>query len=368
MKRLKRWIITVAVLAQALASQATAGDGSGKYTDVEKLVAIGDLHGDYKALRKILRSSGIVDLEGNWIGGGAHVVLNGDLIAGKKKSKELIDFVIALEGQAELAGGRVHALLGNHDILVASGDYSHMTGSERAAFIPGAKPEVETDMEAQREPAPERQLELPLESEDARALKEIAALNELFMDKGPYGKWMAKRPMAVMINKKIYVHAGFEAEALNYKIREINELTHAWMKYFQGRGERPPETTEWIVGMRNGAFKGEIGPAFSRVYKINRLQAGLDDMRREGTPSKELVAKILAHFGAEQMVLGHMPTPTGQIMTSHPYYGKMIALIDTKISDEEIGKVSALVTEDGRTESRYFARKDKSLTCRALFE
>ena len=368
MKRLKRWIVAAAVFAQAVAPQATAGDGSGKYSDVQKVVAVGDLHGDFKALKKILKASGLIDLEGNWIGGEAHLVLDGDLIAGKKKSKELIDFVMSLEAQAELSGGRVHALLGNHDILIASGDYSHMTGAERAAFVPGAKFEGDSETDASRAKAFERQLELPLESEDVRGMKEVMALNDVFLEKGPVSKWMAKRPMAVVINKKLYVHAGFEAEALNYKLREINELAHAWIKFFQGRGERPPETTEWIVGLRNGAFKGEIGPAFSRVYKINRLQAELENMRREGTPSKELVAKILAHFGAEQMVLGHMPTPTGEILLSHPYYGTMVALLDTRISDEETGKISALVTEEGTTETRYFPRKEKGLSCRALFE
>ena len=80
----------------------------------ERVIAIGDIHGDLHALLSILEESGLIDSEGNWAAGQTHLVLMGDLIGGKEESRLLLGFLIRLEQQAKRASGFVHTLLGIH--------------------------------------------------------------------------------------------------------------------------------------------------------------------------------------------------------------------------------------------------------------
>ena len=85
-----------------------------------RVVAIGDLHGDVRAFGAIGRACGLVDEDGGWTGGSAHVVLMGDLMGGDD-SRLLIHAVMRLEREARGAGGRVHTLIGNYDLLPVLG-------------------------------------------------------------------------------------------------------------------------------------------------------------------------------------------------------------------------------------------------------
>ena len=49
------------------------------WTGVERVVAIGDLHGDYDAYFTVLQAAGIVDAKGQWIAGATHLVQAGDI-------------------------------------------------------------------------------------------------------------------------------------------------------------------------------------------------------------------------------------------------------------------------------------------------
>ena len=46
---------------------------------VERIVAIGDLHGDYGNYIEALRVAGLVDKKGKWSGGNTHLVQTGDI-------------------------------------------------------------------------------------------------------------------------------------------------------------------------------------------------------------------------------------------------------------------------------------------------
>jgi hypothetical protein len=99
-----------------------------------RVVAVGDLHGDLRAFGAIGRACGLLDERGSWRGAGTHLVLMGDLVGGEH-SRLLLNAVIRLEREAFRAGGRVHALLGNHDLLPIAGRFGKLT-RERAAGIP----------------------------------------------------------------------------------------------------------------------------------------------------------------------------------------------------------------------------------------
>ena len=81
---------------------------------VERIVAIGDLHGDYENYLAALKAAGLVDRRGKWIGGETHLVQTGDLPDRGPDTGKIIEHIQRLGKQAQRKGGRVHNLIGNH--------------------------------------------------------------------------------------------------------------------------------------------------------------------------------------------------------------------------------------------------------------
>jgi hypothetical protein len=78
---------------------------------------VGDIHGDYPALTKILRKASLIDLKGQWIGGETILVQTGDIVDRGVDTIACYKFMQTLTSQAEKSGGTVVSLLGNHEIV-----------------------------------------------------------------------------------------------------------------------------------------------------------------------------------------------------------------------------------------------------------
>ena len=89
------------------------------YPAVDRIIAIGDVHGDVQALRGCLRIAGLVNSEDRWIGGNTHLVQLGDILDRGPAERSCIDLLFALQAEARAAGGNVHVLLGNHEVALA---------------------------------------------------------------------------------------------------------------------------------------------------------------------------------------------------------------------------------------------------------
>lgn len=83
----------------------------------ETVVAIGDIHGAYGSLTRLLIANQLVDEQLHWSAGTTHLVSLGDLLDRGPKSKQVMDLLIRLQVEAEAAGGKVHVLLGNHEAM-----------------------------------------------------------------------------------------------------------------------------------------------------------------------------------------------------------------------------------------------------------
>ena len=74
---------------------------------VERLVAIGDLHGDLAATRKALRLAGAIDEKDEWRGGALVVVQTGDQIDRGDDDRAILDLFDTLRDKAKKVGGEV---------------------------------------------------------------------------------------------------------------------------------------------------------------------------------------------------------------------------------------------------------------------
>lgn len=126
-----------------------------KIPAVPRIIVIGDIHGDWRALKSALTVAGVTNYHNDWLGGDTHVVQVGDLVdravrggSGDERSESrIINHLIDLKHKAQRAGGDVHLLLGNHEIMNVYGDfryvspmgYTDFNGKRKEQFRPGGK-------------------------------------------------------------------------------------------------------------------------------------------------------------------------------------------------------------------------------------
>ena len=100
----------------------------------QRVVAIGDIHGDLTALRGALRLAGAIDTDDHWIGKDLTVVQTGDQIDRGDQDREVLDVLEKLATDAKAAGGKLYVLLGNHELMNAGFDFRYVTRKSFASF------------------------------------------------------------------------------------------------------------------------------------------------------------------------------------------------------------------------------------------
>ncbi|OKY27712.1 metallophosphoesterase [Thalassotalea sp. PP2-459] len=246
----------------------------------QRVVATSDFHGQYAIMKRLLQSNGVIDRDGNWALGKGHFVITGDIFDRGAKVTEILWFVYQLEQQAKAAGGYVHLLLGNHEVMVLNGNLRYL----HPKYIDVA-----------------RILETPF---------------ELLFDKGSVlGDWLRSKPVLVKINNMLFAHGGFHPELVEQKLT----LAMINKSFKENLVERE------ITGPRDdlGQFMHKSkGPIWYR---------GL--LKDNGATSAE-IDLLLKHFDVEHLVVGH--TSQKEVLTKHQ--GRVIA-IDSSIKRGQYGEV-----------------------------
>jgi hypothetical protein len=243
--RLSSLVIAVCCLTSPLRAQEDT------WTGVERIVAVGDVHGDCAQFLKALRAAEVLDGNENWIAGKTHLVQTGDVLDRGADSRKAMDLLMKLEAQASTAGGAVHALVGNHEAMVLLGDWRYVSEGEIKAF--GGENEYRQAMSA----------------------------------KGKYGQWIRSHNAAIKINDLLFAHAGITPPLAKMSLAEINKAIRQGLQN----------------GDANGILMDSTGPLWDRILAT-------DD---EGLVAKDLDV-VLQAFGAGRMVVGHTVSTDG-IMT-----------------------------------------------------
>lgn len=114
----------------------------GIFPKVRRIIAIGDVHGDIQALKKILERAGLIEESGLWIGRDTYVVQIGDQMDGLSRmgnwrndnEMEVIIYMTELDGEAKKYNGRVLSLIGNHELMNTMGDFSYVSQNGMSKF------------------------------------------------------------------------------------------------------------------------------------------------------------------------------------------------------------------------------------------
>ena len=106
----------------------------GVYPSCDRLIVIGDIHGDYGAFVNVLKKSKIINDELEYIGGKSHVVQVGDILDRKPRELDgededseakIISLIMELQIKSYLNGGGYHPIIGNHEIMNVMGQFDY---------------------------------------------------------------------------------------------------------------------------------------------------------------------------------------------------------------------------------------------------
>jgi hypothetical protein len=233
------WFLVIAAAAAVLGFEpASARARPAPRSD--RVVAIGDIHGDFDAFLGLMTRVGLLDAERRWTGGDTTLVQTGDYLDRGPKVRELLDFLMTLEPLAAAGGGRAVVLMGNHEASNAIGNLRDVPASAFAAF-------ADAQSDARREAAYAAHVKLAEARRAALARADpslaipkvyqqpereawMAAHPLGFMEyldafgpQGTYGKWLRTRPVTVRIDDTVFVHGGISPEVAPKKLDSLND-------------------------------------------------------------------------------------------------------------------------------------------------
>jgi hypothetical protein len=101
-------------------------------TKFKRILVIGDLHADYPMTINLLKKFNVIDNNRRWIAKDTFIVQMGDQVDGKGRGnndvegeQEVLDLFDDLNTQAEIYGGAVFSLIGNHELMNVLGDFRY---------------------------------------------------------------------------------------------------------------------------------------------------------------------------------------------------------------------------------------------------
>ena len=194
------------------------------FSDVKRIVAVSDIHGAYDAMVATFQESGVIDDSLAWSGGETHLVITGDLLDRGPDSRYVVNLIMRLEREAARAGGRVHQLLGNHEVMNLIGDLRYVSIPEYAAFSDEESPQEREQWYQQfRRSQPADADEMTVRSEfNEKAPPGFFGHRRAFRNNGFYGKWLLEKPLMIVINDTAFVHGGVPPYVAEHGLAGVN--------------------------------------------------------------------------------------------------------------------------------------------------
>lgn len=253
----------------------------------ERIIAVSDIHGQFGLLVRLLRANGVIDDQGRWRAGNAHLVIAGDVFDRGPQVTESVWLLLQLQAQARAAGGDVHYLLGNHETMVLYGDTRYVN---------------------------------PKYVEIAKRLKR--SVNGLYGRDTVIGEWLYLRPVLLRLGDTVFMHGGISPENLELAL-DIDD-TNATYRSSLGKSRDDVRANPVTARL----FDGKRSPIWYRGYFDGQLET-------------EDVLALTNRLGVARIVVGH--TTLNHISSLHG--GRVIA-IDNGIKRGESGEL--LFIEDGK--------------------
>ncbi len=358
-----------ALLALLWASLPAAADSEYRFNDVRRVVAIADVHGGYQELLSILRETAIIDESLHWRGGDTHLVSLGDLLDRGPDSRKVLDLLMRLEAEARKAGGALHMILGNHEIMNIVGDLRYVSIAEYAAFAGGEDDTLRQQawqLVQQQEPTALRA------DFDAMYPMGYFAHRRAFSPAGQYGAWLLTKPFLLTINDTAFVHAGLPEMVARLGLDATNQTLQAQLAEYLRAWEsivtelalaRPPGFQERAQALAGSGAEQQAAALRAMQDQELFTPKGPTWFRGQALchpfAEAENLDLALAALGVARVVEGHTVSPTGRAQSR--FDGRVILLDAGMLQAVYQGSPAAFVMEDGRWAIAYSDRPRQRL-------
>ena len=247
------------------------------YKNVDSLYIMGDVHGRYEQLINLLQNSNIIDKDLNWIAGKAHLIFLGDLFDRGPDVTKVLWFIYSLEEKAAASRGKVHLVLGNHEIMTMTKDLRYVNAKELAI---------------------------------AKAFDKT--YDELYHPTTSLlGEWLRSKPSVLKIDHALFAHGGV-LDLGTSSLDIFNEQAYTYMKDSLFLKIMSNDSTEVSHDYEKWErmryfFYAEVSPYWYRGYvNSDTLDVQLDAM--------------LKKFKSKVHIVAHTPLPT----ITQKYDGKLL--------------------------------------------
>src|SRR6476659_8827700 len=190
---------------------------------VSKMLILSDIEGNFGAFRKLLQANHVIDDNFNWTFEKNHLVLIGDFVDRGTMVTEVLWLIYSLEEKAKAAGGYVHYILGNHEIMNMSNELDYV---------------------------------------QERYIQHAQLMNkpymQLFGANSEIGRWLATKNVIERVGNTLFTHGGVSGylNNLNISLKELNEITRPFYT----------DTTYKYSDDRLNLIYSDFGPFWYRNY------------------------------------------------------------------------------------------------------
>jgi cytochrome oxidase Cu insertion factor (SCO1/SenC/PrrC family) len=268
------------------------------YTEPDKLFALSDIEGNFRAFRELLQANKIIDKDFNWTFGNGHLVFAGDMFDRGLQVTECLWLVYSLESKAKTAGGYIHFLLGNHEIMNLQGDHRYAHQKYRG-----------------------------------NATKMGKQLIDFYNEDSELGRWLRTKNIVEKIGSILFVHGGISPEVtrLPATITDINEMVRP---YYGGKIDSSNYNLLTLFNDKRLPGRDKTSPFWFRGYYG-------DNDNVSHIPTMQQIDSTLEKFNIRHIVTGH----TIVADTISIWYNGKVINIDTYHAG---GKSEALIAENNQ--------------------
>jgi Calcineurin-like phosphoesterase len=272
-----------------------------EYIMPDKLIAISDIEGNFDGFVSFLIANKVIDSTYNWSFDNGHLVLNGDFVDRGSNVTQVLWLIYKLDGQSKTKGGKVHYILGNHEIMNIQGNASYNKNKYKKVAQLLSKEENLSD-----------------------------AVRFMYSQNSELGKWLQHKNVIEKIGNYVFVHGGLSPKILNYdlSISQINELARKnWFKNFPEDAINQ-SAEQFIVGKEG-------------VYWYRGLSVETDHYPKI---SESNLNKILEKYMSKCIIFGHSVVED----ITKDYHGKTINIDVKHGQTKHSGMTKGILIENGR--------------------
>jgi len=378
-------------------SSAGGAQEPWRWSDIERLVVIPDIHGAYPEFEALLLTTGVIDETLAWAGGETHLVSLGDLLDRGSDSRKAMDLLMRLQKEAPMHGGMVHVVLGNHELMNLTGDMRYVANAEYAAFAGEEPGEIRARafqwfINQQPEPfSTDEEAQTAFSKEFPTG---YFGLRAGFGSSGHYGSWLLGLPPIVVINDTAFVHGGLpelvstlDLEDLNTRLNtDLVSYVTAWenliaadvLSQFESQNPRDLAAEALMIADPSRCIEeramvckqvqktpGTVNPDVETVAILERfMELSRSPVFSTDGPlwyrgsvyckpilEEPVLNAALKRLGVNRVVVGHTPTADRQ---AHSLYDGRLILLDTgMLVSYYSGRPAALIIEGDRIEVQY---------------